>query len=303
MSPCPAAVQTVQSIQSPAEAVIVAVRQSPQVIAADSNLKAAYKLAMSSRATAPGQLTIAPWLGSPNGTTEEFLFIQSLDAGGRRSARVSSHNALILEAQATYAETLVSTYVKILTHVTELASAQRVHSYNAQIEKNFAESLRVIEAQVAIGTKPGSDIELAKAMWHDARINTALAAERVNSHRITLKAYGISSGNQILDVTRSGIPLLSEMQPGTILELRASASIAKLNGDILTTKASGRPDVSMVVRSQNFTRNFTPNDRGIAVQLSIPIDHGSIKGNTGAIASQIASVEARVKDDLTKQVS
>jgi outer membrane protein TolC len=57
----------------------------------------------------------------------------------------------------------------------------------------------------------------------------------------------------------------------------------------------------MVLRSQNFTRNFTPNDRGFAVQLSMPIDHGSIRSNVATIESQISSIEMRMKDDRSKQ--
>jgi len=63
--------------------------RSPQVITAAFIVKSALTLARSGRSTTSGQLTIAPWLGSPNGTTEEFLFTQSLEAGGRRTARVS----------------------------------------------------------------------------------------------------------------------------------------------------------------------------------------------------------------------
>ena len=165
--------------------------RSPQVIAAASNVKSALALAKSGRATAPAQLTVAPWLGSPNGTTEEFLFIQSLEAGGRRSARVSSHDALLLDAQANYNETLVSVYTKILAHVAQLLAAERSHAHAIHVENNLAESVRVIETQVLAGTKPGSDLEIAKAMLNAARIESELALERTRANRISLEAYAV----------------------------------------------------------------------------------------------------------------
>lgn len=44
----------------------------------------------SGRVTTSAQLAITQWLGSPNGTAEAFVFLQPLEAGESRNARVSS---------------------------------------------------------------------------------------------------------------------------------------------------------------------------------------------------------------------
>lgn len=259
------------------------------------------RAAKAGRSTVPGQLSIAPWLGSPNGTTEEFLFIQSLDAGGRRGARLTSIDASLLDAKATYNETLKSVYVTILTQCVQLLLAQRAADHALLVEKNLAESMRVIEAQVNAGTKPGSDLELAKAVWNEARIDTVLASEKVMTLRTSLQAYGISNGDVNLKTISRVLPELRSLHPDHVLEGRADVNIAKLIADKQSVSASGRPDVSMVVRSQNFTRNFTPNDRGIALQLSIPVDHGTIRANAATFDSQIGNVERRLEDESAKQ--
>ena len=301
--PVPIALQQPPTASDPTLIAVLAAARSPQVSASESALKSALTSLKSGRATTPGQLTIAPWLGSPNGTTEEFLFIQSLDAGGRRNARLSILDANFLDAQLTFSESVLAVYRQILSHLTKLAAAEREYTHSIQIQNNLAASLKVIEAQVAAGTKPGSDAELAKVIWNEAHIAVAMASERVASERISLESFGIG-----LDILQSGvcekaIPKVSSLQQGNLLERRALLNVAKLSSDLRITTASGRPDVSMVVRSQNFTRNFTPNDRGIAVQISIPVDHGSIRSSKATIASQISSIELRLKDDVAKQQS
>jgi len=277
--------------------------RSPQVIAAASNVKSALALSKSGRATAPGQLTVAPWLGSPNGTTEEFLFIQSLEAGGRRSARVSSHDALLLDAQANYNETVVSVYTKILAHVAQFLAAERSHAHAIHVENNLAESVRVIETQVLAGTKPGSDLEIAKAMLNAARIESELALERTRAIRISLEAYAVDEAHKPTGMRAFTIPDRASLLPGNTIELRGAANAARLSFDMRASTASGRPDVAVVIRSQNFTRNFTPNDRGLAVQVSIPVDHGTIRANSSTIQRQMASDVLRVTDDINKQTA
>ena len=56
----------------------------------------------SGRATTLTQLAITQWLGSANGTTEEVLHFQPLEAGGRRRARVSSLDVKLVDAQTTH---------------------------------------------------------------------------------------------------------------------------------------------------------------------------------------------------------
>lgn len=299
--PVPIVLQTVQPASIQVDSVISAVLRSPRVVSAASFVKSTMRAAKAGRSTVPGQLSIAPWLGSPNGTTEEFLFIQSLDAGGRRGARLTSIDASLLDAKATYNETLKSVYVTILTQCVQLLLAQRAADHALLVEKNLAESMRVIEAQVNAGTKPGSDLELAKAVWNEARIDTVLASEKVMTLRTSLQAYGISNGDVNLKTISRVLPELRSLHPDHVLEGRADANIAKLIADKQSVSASGRPDVSMVVRSQNFTRNFTPNDRGIALQLSIPVDHGTIRANAATFDSQIGNVERRLEDESAKQ--
>lgn len=282
------------------DSVFQATLNSPQVIAAQSSIKAARRMTKSGRATVPGQLTIAPWLGSPNGTTEEFLFIQSLDAGGRRQARVSVHDSNLLDAEVKYVDTLSTVYAQILNHLTQLAAAEREYALALHAEKNMSESLKVIEAQVNAGAKPGSDAELAKVVWNEAKIALQVALDRVSSNKLSLESFGLKFEPGAVS---SAIPEASLLTASNLLERKAAVASAKLSNDMRSTAATGRPDVSMVVRSQNFTRNFTPNDRGIAVQFSIPIDHGTIKASTTTMATQLSTFESRVKDDVSKQDS
>ncbi len=285
------------------DVVINATLQSSQVVAAASHVKSAISLAKSGRSSLPGQLTIAPWLGSPNGTTEEFLFIQSLEAGGRRAARVTATDSLILDTQATYAESIVRVYTKILGIIVQLAAAERAHTQAKLVERNLADSLRVIETQVAAGSRPGSDVELARAMWSAARIETTMEYERSKALREQIAAYGINNFGSSSSAVSSAIPQRNTLTFSNALGLRGASNAARLSAELRSANASGRPDVSLLVRSQNFTRNFTPNDRGIAVQVSIPVDHGTMRANATTVQSQLTSLEARLKDEQSKQVS
>jgi len=301
--PFPLLSQTGAVTSDPIQDVVEATIRSPQVSAAAATAKGALALTKSGRSTTPAQLYIAPWLGSPNGTTEEFLFLQPLEAGGRRRARVSSLDVQLVDAQTAYLETVSSVYVHILSQVTSLAAAERNYSHTVKVEKNLEASLKVIEAQVAAGAKPGSDIELLRAHWNEAHIVSVMASEHVTSSRIKLAAYGLDVSGFQNNASSRAIPNPADLVPTNLLERRGSVTLAKLASDMQSSSALGRPDVSLMVRSQNFTRNFTPNDRGVAVQFSIPMDHGSIKANTSIIASQLSSVTTRVNDDRSKQLA
>ncbi|MFM7188660.1 MAG: TolC family protein [Armatimonadota bacterium] len=301
--PVPIVLTSAQHAEVAMDFALSAALRSPQVIAAASNVKSAFTLARSGRSTASGQLTIAPWLGSPNGTTEEFLFTQSLEAGGRRTARVSSPDVLLLDAQSTFDETLVSVYSKILVRIAQLLSAERSYTHALHIENNLAETLRVIEIQVLAGTKPGSDLEVARAMWNAAQLDSQLALARTQAHRTNLEAYAVDTDTKNTIPPVFTLPDRSSLVSGNSIELRGAVSAARLSADRLAAVASGRPDISIVIRSQNFTRNFTPNDRGLAVQVSIPIDHGTNKANSAAILSQLSNIKMQVKDDQIKQTS
>lgn len=285
----------------PTLSAINAATKSPQVVTAAAAVKAANALAKTGRATSPGQLSIAPWLGSPNGTTEEFLFIQSLDAGGRRNARINSLDATLFDARVTYSETLVTVYVQLLSQLAKLTAAKREYEYSLQVEQNLAASLKLIEAQVTAGTKPGSDLELARANWNEARIASQMASENLATMKSSLSAFGLDTSTLDSSSITNAIPSRLNLVETDLLEQRAAATITKLSADRRMASASGQADISMVLRSQNFTRNFTPNDRGFAVQLSIPIDHGSIRSSVATIESQISSIEMRMKDDRSKQ--
>lgn len=293
--------QQATTASDPTLSAINAATKSPQVVTAAAAVKAAIALAKTGRATSPGQLSIAPWLGSPNGTTEEFLFIQSLDAGGRRNARITSLDATLFDARVTYSETLVTVYVQVLSQLAKLTAANRKYEYSLQVEQNLAMSLKLIEAQVTAGTKPGSDLELARANWNEARIASQMASENLATIQSSLSAFGLDTSTLDSSSITNAIPSRLNLVETDLLEQRAAATITKLSAERRMASASAQADISMVLRSQNFTRNFTPNDRGFAVQLSIPIDHGSIRSSVATIESQISSIEMRMKDDRSKQ--
>ena len=301
--PFPLVFQLTAANTDPMQAAVEAAIRSPQVSAAATTATGALALTKSGRATTSAQLAIAPWLGSPNGTTEEFLFLQPLEAGGRRSARVSSLDVQLVDAETAYLETVTVVYSQILSQLTTLAAAERDHSHAVKVEKNLEAALKVVEAQVAAGTKPGSDIDLVKVHWSEANIASVLAAELVTSSRVKLLSYGLDVSMFQRGAAALAIPNLTILSPTNLLERRGSVTVAKLASEMQASSASSRPDVSIMVRSQNFTRNFTSNDRGVAVQISIPIDHGSIKANTSTIASQISSLTTRLNDERTKQSS
>jgi outer membrane protein TolC len=162
-------------------------------------------------------------------------------------------------------------------------------------------SLKLIEAQVSAGTKPGSDLELARANWNEARIASQMASENLATIQSSLSAFGLDTSTLDSSSITNAIPSRLNLVETDLLEQRAAATITKLSAERRMASASGQADISMVLRSQNFTRNFTPNDRGFAVQLSIPIDHGSIRSSVATIESQISSFEMRMKDDRSKQ--
>ncbi|MBC8135295.1 MAG: TolC family protein, partial [Fibrella sp.] len=233
------------------EAVGLAVRNSPRLVAARGDARSASFGVSSARALVNPNAFFAPGITSVSGTGEEFLIQQPLEINGVRSARAGIARAGQREAEARSLSTLRETVYAAQVAYYELARAREQVTVAREALTVAREFDRIARRQVEEGVRPG--IELAQTGLEISRsqVQFTSAEGREESARAALNTViGRDTGDAVGKLS----PLIpaelppAETEPGTVAvppvapQLPApSAPVAPAQpSDLSTTTLLGR---------------------------------------------------------------
>lgn len=277
----------------------------PRLQAATKEQAAAEEGVRAARAPAPPTFSIAPWIGSANGTTEEFLFLQPLEVNGARGARS-------VVAQARREQTAASLELErwALVHAVRvaydsLAYAQARTALARETLELTRELDRLTRRQVELGTRPG--IEATQTRIEVIRAEQAHAqaeGERRAATGALASLMGIPQGESLPALTPLALSVVPPEQTPAGTAPRPELAVEganqkRLRGEQQLARTELKADLAFVLRSQNLFHPSYPSDRGAAVQVNLPLDWGARRARVRqlevATEAQSARQEALVR--------
>lgn len=286
-------------------AIQMARKSHPKMQSVLQEITAAKEGVAAARSLSAPTFYVAPWLGSANGTTEEFFFSQPLEINGARGARTAvAVSRLAVSAAGADVETLSLAHaVRVAYDALAYAQAQEVLAQEAlQLTQELD---RVTTRQVELGARPG--IEATQT-----RIEVARAQQQViqasGNRKSTQAALAVLMGKSpeealppLSPLALAVVPLAEKSLPRPELALEA-ANLQRLISEEKLARTELKPDVSLMLRSQNLFHPSGPADRGAAVQVNFPLDWGAKRARVRQVAAATEAQQAR-QSALTLQLA
>lgn len=286
-------------------AVALALKTHPRLKALRQELNAAQEGVTAARALAAPTLYVAPWLGSANGTTEEFLFSQPLEVNGARRARTTV-------AAARLAVGVAGAELERLSLVHAVRLAYDSLAYTESQEQLAQEALqltqeldRLTARQVELGARPGLEatqtrIEVARAQQQAAQARgKRRAAQAALAALLGMAPEAALPPLSPLPLTATPVTETAALRPEQVLE---AANLQRLISEEKLARTELKPDVSLMLRSQNLFHPSSPTDRGAALQVSFPLDWGARRAKVRQVAAAAEAQQAR-QEALTLQLA
>ena len=292
------------------DAVALAQRQNPTILAAQEDALAAQAAAQGARALSNPEIVIAPTVAGAAGSDEEFSLVQPLEVNGQRRARATVANAELQAATAGSSATRREIIRSVREAYWNVAEAQAVVDLNRE-NVQLAESLyHAAQRQVEVGTAPGSQamkaqVEVARARQELARAESELAQAKAALNTLMGRApeTAFTLADELtyapLTLNSSSLAVLARANRPEIAQ--AQAELAAREGRISAARTRRLPDVAMQARKEKLR-----GDGGWAVGLTLPlIDWGSVRGERRQAEAAAAAQEKRVaavQNEVTREV-
>lgn len=300
------------SPRSMAEAVSLAVRQNPRLLAVAHDLAAAQAGVRSARALVNPQLTFTPAL-TPGGSDEELLLQQPLELNGTRSARAGVARAQLRQARAEAVSELRRVVFETQSAYLQLLRAQELLRLAGDQLRSAEELDRITRRQAELGTRPGIDrtqtgIEVARAQQQ-----VTLAESRVAEAAGALNTLlGRAPREPVGPLTLPSTPpppadreTLVQQALAARTEIEAGdAAREAAQQEARLARAQGRPDLAPQLRAGNLTRGAALP--GVGLGLTLPfLDYGSRRNRirqaeetARAEAARVEALRARVRQEV-----
>jgi outer membrane protein, heavy metal efflux system len=286
-------------------AVQMALKTHPKMQSVRQEIAAAKEGVTAARTLSAPIFYVAPWLGSANGTTEEFFFSQPLEVNGARGARAAvAVSRLAASAAGADVETLSLVHAVRLTY-DALAYAQAQEAL-AQDSLQLTQELdRLTTRQVELGARPGIEATQTRIEVSRAQQQVIQASGQRKSAQAALAALLGKPPEEVLPplspLPLTTVPLIEKNVPRPELALEA-ANLQRLLSEEKLARTELKPDLSLMLRSQNLFHPSGPADRGAAVQVNFPLDWGAKRARVRQVAAATEAQQAR-QSALTIQLA
>jgi outer membrane protein, heavy metal efflux system len=299
------------------EAVALAVRHNPRLLAAARDVLAARLGLRSARVlTNPSLLFVPSIIGE--GSDEELLLQQPLELNGTRSARTGVAQAQLRQTQAQAVVELRDLVFQTRNAYYELARAQELRGVAQDVMRTAEEFDRITRRLTEEGLRPGIDrvqteIEVTRARQQvtqaESRVATATAALNTMMGRsamepvgdlpplpATFTAVGAEGALQQALAARAEIEVNEALRQQFLQEARLA-------------RAQGRPDLVPQFRVGSVTDGF--EDAGIGLGVSLPLlDYGSRRDrvqqaeeSARAQAARTAATRNQVRQEVQQAIA
>jgi outer membrane protein, heavy metal efflux system len=277
-------------------AVQTAIKTHPKMQSVRQEIAAAKEGVTAARALSAPTFYVAPWLGSANGTTEEFFFSQPLEVNGARGARAAvAVSRLAASAAGADVETLSLVHAVRVAY-DSLAYAQAQEAL-AQDSLQLTQELdRLTTRQVELGARPGIEATQTRIEVSRAQQQVIQASGQRKSAQTALAALLGKSPEETLPplspLPLTPAPLAEKSVPRPELTLEA-ANLQRLLSEEKLARTELKPDLSLMLRSQNLFHPSGQADRGAAVQVNFPLDWGAKRARVRQVAAATEAQQAR----------
>lgn len=297
------------------DAVALAVKNNPRVLAATREIAAAHSGVRSARALVNPNFFVAPAVPNANGSTDAVLFQQPLELNGTRSARTGVANAQLRVTQSRAVVELRGLVFEVKSAYNELVRARDLLSLAAASLTTAEEFDRITRRQVELGRRPGIDlaqtgIEVTRAQQQvalaESRVTTAVIALNTLLNRLPDEPIGtLSAASTVTELPDKGT-MLSQA-----LEARAEITVEdalreSFQQEARLARAEGRPDLTPTFRSNEVVRSFAPSDYGFSLAVSLPLFDWGSRRNRIRQAEQSAQAQtdrtAAIRNQIRQEV-
>ncbi len=290
---------------SAAEAVRLALEQSPVVTAARSRVEAAAAGVRGARAPYNPQVELAPGVGFTNGNA---LLSQQFDISGRRSAQTQVAQGLRQAAEAELRAAQLRVAAEARSAYFDLARAGAIHQ-SAADTANLARQIRdLVRRRVEIGEAPQVQVTRAEIEVARAEQEVARARGDVRGREAVLN---LLLGRPAEAPLRVADPLILPEAPDGAGELARQAArdrpelaalrgqVRAQEGEVAVARAQRRPelfadfatDIWSLDRDPLRTRNL-----GLQARLSFPLfDRGRLRAEEARARAGVREQEAELQ--------
>lgn len=286
-------------------AVQMALKSHPKLQSVRQEIVAAKEGVAAARALSAPIFYVAPWLGSANGTTEEFLFSQPLEINGARGARTAVAVSRLAVSSAGADLERLSLVHAVRVAYDALAYAQAQEALAQESLQLTQELDRVTTRQVELGARAGIEATQTRIEVSRAQQQVIQASGQRKSAQAALAALLGKSFEEALPplspLSLTIMPLAESGGPRPELALE-TANLQRLISEEKLVRTELKPDISLMLRSQNLFRPSGPSDRGAAVQVNFPLDWGAKRARVRQIAAATEAQQAR-QSALTLQLA
>lgn len=281
------------------EAVNIALKNNPNLIAMRSEVKAAMAGQRGARALSNPEIVLAPGIAGEAGSDEELTIIQPLEINGQRGVRTKIADAESNAVQASYKAAERDVVRSVKQAYWDVVQAQNVVELNrGNVE--FLEALfQAAKRQADVGAAPGSqrikaEVELTRARQDLMRAESDLAQAKASvnallgrspddpfqpSDQLTFEPLATDAG-RLRTAAQGRRPELAEAQ----------AMLALQKAEVKGVEVQRRPDLAFQVRRETFG-----GAGGAAIGITVPlIDWGSIRQTRRKAEAQVDAQEKRL---------
>lgn len=281
------------------EAVDMALKHNPDVLAARNETEAANAGVRSARAPSNPEILITPGIVGEAGSDEELSIAQPLEVNGQRQVRTSLARAESDAAQASYLAVEREVVRSVKQMYWEVVQAHNVVELSRGNVEFLEALLQAANRQVEVGTAPGAQrikaqVELTRAGQDLMRAESDLAQARASLNTLLGRSPDTSfepSGKlEFAPVNLDPARLKTEAQTNRPELAGAKASLAARKAEVKAVEVQRRPDLSLQYRQETLG-----GDGGAAVGISIPLlDWGSIREGRRKAQAQVEAQEKRI---------
>ena len=282
------------------QAVDVALRQNPDLLAAGHEVDAAKSGVRGARALANPEILVAPTVVGTAGSDSAVSVIQPMEVNGQRAVRtrIARFEAAATQAAYTIAERdLIRSVRQTYWDVAQAANLVDLNRENAKLaEALYQAALR----QLDVGAAPGaqvikSGVELTRARQELSRAESELSQAKARLNTLLGRspeiAFEPSDPLIFTPLTADRAKMRSSAEANRPELAEAEASLCARQAEVMAVEVRRRPDIALQARQETFG-----GDLALAVGVTLPLlDWGSVRADRRRAQDKAIAQSRRVE--------
>lgn len=293
--------QTAAPLLTVDDAVALALKQNPRLVAAAGDVAAARAGVRSARALSNPSLTFTPAI-TPGGSDEELLLQQPLELTGTRSSRTGVAQAQLRQTQAQAVVELRELVFDTRRAYYELARARELRAVAQDALRVAGEIDQATRRQAEEGLRPGIDgvqtgIEVARTRQQLTRADSQVTLAQAALNTLMGRAPADPLG-ELPPLPTTLEPLAHEPAIRQAQAARAEVGVSEalreqFRQEGRLARSQGRPDLVPQIRTGSLTRGG--GSTGVGIGITLPLfDYGSRRNRVRQAEESARAQEARL---------